>query len=76
MPSHSLEIASTEPGLQVYSGAFLPTILEADIAPLTGVALEPQGWPDAVNHTDFPNVICTPDHPYSQITQYTLQAAT
>ncbi|WP_299545835.1 galactose mutarotase [uncultured Tateyamaria sp.] len=75
-PSHILQIASTEPGLQVYSGAFLPTIPEADIAPLTGVALEPQGWPDAVNHPGFPNVMCTPDHPYSQTTQYTLQHAT
>ncbi|WP_299702576.1 aldose epimerase family protein [uncultured Tateyamaria sp.] len=74
--SYILEIASTEPGLQVYSGAFLPTIPEADIATLTGVALEPQGWPDAVNHPHFPNVICTPDHPYSQVTQYTLQPAT
>ncbi|GGX46088.1 aldose 1-epimerase [Tateyamaria omphalii] len=75
-PTHILEIASTEPGLQVYSGAFLPKIPETSIAPLAGVALEPQGWPDAVNHPNFPNVICTPDHPYSQVTQYTLQPAT
>lgn len=76
LPTHVLRIASTEPGLQVYSGAFLPTIPEADIAPFSGVALEPQGWPDAVNHPQFPSVICTPDHPYSQTTQYTLHNAT
>ncbi|APX11351.1 hypothetical protein [Tateyamaria omphalii] len=73
---HILRIASTEPGLQAYSGAFLPTIPQAHIAPLSGIALEPQGWPDAVNHPHFPSVIVTPDHPYVQITTYTLQSAT
>ncbi|WP_147104690.1 galactose mutarotase [Tateyamaria sp. syn59] len=68
----TLRIDSTEPGLQAYSGAFLPEIPQANIAPLAGIALEPQGWPDAVNHTHFPNVIVTPDHPYVQITTYTL----
>lgn len=75
-PSHILDIASTEPGLQVYAGAALPTLPDADIAPLAGVALEPQQWPDAVNNPNFPNVICTSDHPYSQVTEYTLTPAT
>ncbi|WP_299041620.1 galactose mutarotase [uncultured Tateyamaria sp.] len=73
---HRLDIYSTEPGLQAYSGAFLPHIPQADIAPLSGIALEPQGWPDAVNHPTFPSVICTPDHPYSQTTRYRVQPAT
>lgn len=75
-PSHVLRVASTEPGLQAYSGAFLPRIGHTDIAPLSGIALEPQGWPDAVNQPSFPNVICSPDHPYSQTTQYQVQPAT
>lgn len=75
-PTYLLHIASTEPGLQAYSGAFLPTLPEANIAPLSGIALEPQGWPDAVNHSNFPSVICTPDHPYSQTTEYTVHPAT
>ncbi|MEM8654563.1 MAG: galactose mutarotase [Pseudomonadota bacterium] len=72
----TLHIASTEPGLQAYSGAFLPKIPHADIAPFAGIALEPQGWPDAVNHPHFPSVIVTADHPYAQITTYTLHPAT
>ncbi|MEX0368348.1 MAG: aldose epimerase family protein [Ruegeria sp.] len=74
--THVLRIASTEPGLQAYSGAFLPDLPAASIGPLAGIALEPQGWPDAVNHPDFPDVIVTPDHPYVQITTYTLHHAT
>ncbi|KIC48920.1 aldose epimerase family protein [Tateyamaria sp. ANG-S1] len=70
--THTLQIDSTESGLQAYSGAFLPEIPQANIAPLAGIALEPQGWPDAVNHTHFPDVIVTPDHPYVQTTTYRL----
>jgi len=72
----SLRIDSTEPGVQVYSGAHLPRLPGTVIAPLAGVALEPQGWPDAVNQPHFPNVICTPDAPYHQITRYLIDAAT
>lgn len=67
-----LTLHSTEPGLQIYSGAYLPTLPGTDIAPLAGIALEPQGWPDAVNQAAFPSVICTPDRSYHQITRYTL----
>ncbi|MEX0311813.1 MAG: galactose mutarotase, partial [Tateyamaria sp.] len=74
--THVLRIASTEPGLQAYSGAFLPDLPAANIGPFAGIALEPQGWPDAVNHPEFPDVIVTPDHPYVQITTYTLHRAT
>ncbi|WP_299150149.1 aldose epimerase family protein [uncultured Tateyamaria sp.] len=65
-----LHIDSTEPGLQVYGGAYLPEITGTDIAPHAGIALEPQGWPDAVHHPDFPSIICTPTQPYTQITCY------
>ena len=71
-----LRIDSTEPGLQVYAGAFLPTLPGTDIAPGAGLALEPQGWPDAVNHPSFPSVLCTPERPYHQITFYHLETVT
>jgi len=71
-----LRIESTEPGLQVYAGAYLPTLPGTGIGPGAGLALEPQGWPDAVNHTDFPDVLCTPDRPYRQITRYHLDTVT
>lgn len=71
----TLHIDSTEAGLQVYAGAHLPDICDAGIAPFAGIALEPQGWPNAVNQPGFPSVIATPDAPYHQITQYFLTIA-
>lgn len=71
-----LQIDSTEPGLQAYSGARMPTLPGTDAKPFAGIALEPQGWPDAVNQPDFPSIICTPNRPYRQITRYRMQRAT
>lgn len=72
----ALHIHTNQPGLQVYSGAHLPTLAGTDIAPFAGIALEPQGWPDAVNNPDFPNIIRTADHPYRQTTLYCIESAT
>ena len=57
----SMEIASTEPGLQVYTGAYLeqprkPTLIGRPYSRFAGIALEPQCWPDAPNNTGFPSV--------------------
>ncbi|MEM6371647.1 MAG: aldose epimerase family protein [Pseudomonadota bacterium] len=65
-----LHIESTAPGLQVYAGSGLPCLAGTDIAPGAGLALEPQGWPDAVNRAGFPHSIYTPDRPYRQVTRY------
>ncbi|WP_299145852.1 aldose epimerase family protein [uncultured Tateyamaria sp.] len=69
-------VETTEPGLQVYSGAHLPDLQRTDVAPFAGIALEPQGWPDAPNNPSFPNVIATPETPYHQITRYVFDRAT
>ena len=63
-------IDSTETGLQVYAAAHLPDLPDSILGPGAGIALEPQGWPDAANHRNFPPVLCTPDEPYKQITRY------
>ena len=47
----SMELATTEPGLQVYDGG--PSMF--------GVALEPQCWPDAPNQPDYPSVLLAPE---------------
>lgn len=50
----TMEITSTEPGLQIYDGAALSGIAGLDgrvYGARAGVALEPQRWPDAVNNT-------------------------
>lgn len=65
-----LRMWSDQPGLQVYTGHGLPKLPGAlsgqRIEPWAGLALEPQGFPDAVNHPGFPSVIVTPDQPYRQ----------
>lgn len=71
-----MRIKTTEPGLQVYAGAYLPTLPGTDIAPLAGIALEPQGWPDAANQPGFPNIMISPDESYRQISEYCLDRAT
>jgi aldose 1-epimerase len=49
----TMRIATTEPGLQVYDGAGLSS-------PFSGIALEPQAWPDAPNHPNFPSILLRP----------------
>jgi aldose 1-epimerase len=55
----SLTLSSTECGLQVYDGAKFDGTIEGlddtPIQPHGGIALEPQAWPDAPNHPDFPS---------------------
>lgn len=58
----TLSFHTDQPGLQLYNGAYLGGSFE----PFTGLALEPEAFPDAVNHPGFPPVIATPDAPYSQ----------
>lgn len=53
-----MELVTTAPGLQVYSGKPI------------GIALEPQHWPDAMHHADFPSIELGPGDRYSQGTTY------
>ena len=71
----TLSIATTCPGLQVYTGANLPdhSVAMADcpqVAPYSGIALEPQHWPDALHHAHFPDIMIQPGDTYRQITDY------
>ena len=63
-PSSGLTLAvhTDQPGLQAYAGAF------DGVSHTTGVALEPQHFPDAVNHRGedgWPDPIATPEQPFS-----------
>jgi aldose 1-epimerase len=74
----TLNIATTCPGLQVYTGADLPArpIAMADspaLAPYAGIALEPQHWPDALHHKHFPQIMIRPAETYRQISEYRLR---
>ncbi|MFT5786449.1 MAG: aldose 1-epimerase [Ascidiaceihabitans sp.] len=70
-----LDITTTEVGLQVYTGSGLPnleasTSIGPKIGPNTGIALEPQGWPDAPNQPAFPSIMLNRNKTYQQITRY------
>ncbi|RLJ51723.1 aldose 1-epimerase [Litoreibacter meonggei] len=70
----AMKMRSTEPGLQVYDGfklALKPTGLGGrHYGANAGLALEPQIWPDAINHEGFPNAILRPGETYKQHTQF------
>lgn len=61
-----LSVYTTAPGLQVYSGQFLETPFQ----PFAGVCLEPQHYPDAPNHPNFPSALLEPGAVYRQQTVY------
>lgn len=73
----ALTIETDAPGLQVYDGARL------DTAPFgghggrpygrhAGIALEPQLWPDAPNHPDYPSVALRPGEQFRQRSRFRL----
>jgi len=70
-----MQIQSTEPGIQFYSGNFLDgTIKGKHKRPYqhrTGLCLELQHFPDSPNHPNFPTTILTPGQTYRQTTIYT-----
>ena len=74
-PSARLEVSTTEPGLQVYTGQKLRDVGVAGhdgrlFHPRAGIALEAQGWPDAPNHADWPSVRLDPGEVYRQVTRW------
>ncbi|MCX6953548.1 MAG: galactose mutarotase [Verrucomicrobia bacterium] len=73
-----LEVLTTEPGLQVYSGNFLTGDLAgkagAVYAHRGGLCLETQHFPDAVNQPAFPSIILRPGQTYRSTTVYRFSA--
>jgi len=69
-----LEVLSTEPGLQVYSGNFLDGTFIGKHGHLyrmgDGIALEPQKFPDAPNHENFVSARVDPGKPYRHVMIY------
>ncbi len=74
----TLDIATTQPGLQFYSGNFLDGIKGKGgraYAPRTGFCLETQHFPDSPNHPAFPSTILHPGEEYSTKTVFTFGVA-
>jgi aldose 1-epimerase len=74
----TMEVLTTEPGVQFYSGNFLDG---SDIGKggvvyerRTGLCLETQHYPDSPNQPDFPSVVLRPGETYRSTTVYRFSA--
>ena len=71
----TLEVATTEPGIQFYSGNFLDGSLTGKggvkYARRTGFCLETQHFPDSPNQPAFPSTILRPGQEYRTRTVFT-----
>lgn len=74
-----LEIFTTEPGMQFYSGNFLDGSLSGKGGMVyhkyTGLCLEPQHFPDAPNHPNFPSTVLRPGETYRHVSRYRFSCA-
>ena len=69
----TVEIFTTEPGLQCYSGQALGGVVGKSghvYGPHAGVALETQHFPDSPNQPSFPNTILRPGSGFTSRTVY------
>ena len=72
-----LEMFTTEPGIQLYTGYYLP----GDTGHggfvhnrFAGFCLEAQHYPDSIHHPQFPTVVLRPGQEYRQETSYRFSA--
>jgi len=67
-----MEITTTEPGIQFYSGNFLDGTITGKGGRVYqkhfGFCLETQHFPDSPNHPDFPSTILEPGQTYRTTT--------
>ena len=74
-----LEILTTAPGIQFYSGNFLDGSLigrgGVPYEQYAGLCLEPQHFPDAPNHANFPSTTLRPGETYSHNSVYRFSCA-
>ena len=70
----TLDVYTTEPGLQFYTGNFLDgKFINRGGTPLkqhTALCLETQHFPDSPNKTNFPSTILKPGEKYHSVTMY------
>jgi aldose 1-epimerase len=67
-----MEVWTTEPGLQLYTGNFLDATDKGKSGKTypfrSGLCLETQHFPDSPNHPEFPSTLLLPDQKYFQRT--------
>jgi aldose 1-epimerase len=71
----TLDVATTEPGIQFYTGNFLDGTIQGKSGRLYqrrhGLCLETQHFPDSPNHPNFPSTILRPGRRYQTRTTFT-----
>ena len=74
LTGRTLDISTTEPGIQFYSGNFLDGTISGKGArsyPLrSGFCLETQHFPDSPNHANFPSTVLRPGEEYKTRTVF------
>ena len=72
-----LEIWTTQPGVQVYSGnSVRPKVaLDKGYVPHGAMSFQTQHYPDSPNHPNFPSTELTPDKPFHEVTEFRFPAA-
>ena len=74
-----LHIATTEPGIQFYSGNFLDGTLVGTSGHVyrqsDGLALETQHFPDSPNHPNFPSTVLRPGERFNSTTIFRFSVA-
>jgi len=69
-----LEVYTTEPGMQFYSGNFLDGTIQVRGGHLLqkhgALCMETQHFPDSPNKPDFPSVVLKPGEKYHTVTKY------
>jgi aldose 1-epimerase len=76
LSGRTLEVYTTQPGLQFYSGNFLDGTLKDDkgvpFNKHTGLCLETQHFPDSPNQPNFPSTLLKPGEKFHSVTKYKL----
>ena len=67
-----MEIWTTQPGMQVYSGnSVRPKVaLDKCYVPHGAMSFQTQHYPDSPNHPNFPSTELTPDKPFHEVTEF------
>ena len=70
-----LDVATDQPGVQIYDAGHnkitdMPGLQGRPYGPLSGLAIEPQFWPDHVNHPDYPQSLLRPGEVYRQTSRF------
>lgn len=70
----AMEVWTTEPGLQLFSGHFpdrqVPGLDAITYRSFAGLCLEPQNWPDSPSRPYFPQAVLRPGENYRHVSEY------